>query len=74
MWKFPIYSLALLLFLEKKEIRKRQGRYKGGISERNNIDPDYVISGMGITGSNRESIYSLLNLRLPYYSSLSLFI
>lgn len=27
------------------------------------MDPDHVISGMGTTGSNRESIYYLLNLR-----------
>ena len=27
------------------------------------MDPDHVISGMGITGSNRESIYCLLHLR-----------
>lgn len=70
MWKFPIYSLALLLFLEKKEIRKRQGRYKRGISERNNMDPEHVISGTEITGSNRESMFYLLNLRLLYYFAL----
>ena len=27
------------------------------------MDPDHVISGTGITGSSRESIYCLLNLR-----------
>lgn len=52
-------------FLEKKKIRKRQGRYKRGISEPNNMDPDHVINGTEITGSNRESIYCLLN---PSYS------
>lgn len=66
---FPIYSLALLLFLEKKEIRKIQGRYKEGASW-----SDYVISEMAITGSNRESIPYLLHLRLLYYSALYLFI
>ena len=61
-------------FLEKKTIRKRQGRYKRCISEQNNMDPDYVISGTEVTGSNRESIYCLLHLRLLYYSVLFLFI
>ena len=32
------------------------------------MDPDHVISGMGITGSNRESIPYLLHLRLLYCS------
>lgn len=35
----------------------------GCISEPNNMDPDHVTSETGITGSNRESIYYLLNLR-----------
>ena len=61
-------------FLEKKTIRKVQGRYKGCISEPNNMDPDHVINGTGITGSNRESIYYLLNLRLLYYPVLLLLI
>ena len=52
MWKFSIYSLALLLFLENKEIRKRQGKHKGAISERNNMDPEHVTSETVITGSN----------------------
>lgn len=38
------------------------------------MGPDHVISGTGIIGSNRESIYRLLHLRLPYYSVLFLFI
>lgn len=38
------------------------------------MDPDHVISGTGITGSNRESIYCLLHLRLLHYSALFLFI
>ena len=58
-----LFSCPSSFFLEKKEIRKRQGKYKRGISERSNMDPDHVISGMGITGSNRESIYCLLHLR-----------
>ena len=71
---FQFILLPFFFFLEKKEIRKRQGKYKGCISERNNMDPDHVISGTGITGSNRESILYLLHLRLLYYPALSLFI
>lgn len=67
---FQFILLPFFFFLEKKEIRKRQGRYKGGISERNNMDPDHVISGTVITGSNRESIL----FRLLYYPALSLFV
>ena len=76
MWKFPIYSLALLLFLEKKEIRKRQGRYKGRHirTKLHNTDPEHVTSETVITGSNRESILYLLHLGLLYYSVLFLFI
>ena len=33
------------------------------------MDPYHVISGTEITGSNRESIYCLLYLRLLYYSA-----
>ena len=65
---FQLILLPFFFFLEKKEIRKRQGRYKRGIPERNNMDPDHVISGTGITGSNRESIYCLLHLMLLYCS------
>ena len=54
-------------FLEKKKIRKRQEDNKEGILEPNNTDPDHVISGTEITGSNRESIYCLLHLRLWCY-------
>lgn len=60
---FQFILLPFFFFLEKKEIRKRQGRYKRSISERNNMDPDHVISGTEVTGSNRGSIYCLLNLR-----------
>lgn len=57
------FSYPSSFFLEKKEIRKRQGKYKGCISERNNMDPDHVTSETVITGSNCESIYCLLHLR-----------
>lgn len=69
-----LFSCPSSFFLEKKEIRKRQGRYKRGISESNNMDPNNVIREIVITGFNRESIYYLLHLRLLYYSILSLFI
>lgn len=59
------FSCPSSFFLEKKEIRKRQGRYKETYQNPNNMDPDHVISGTEITGSNRESIYCLLN---PSYS------
>lgn len=64
----PIFLLPFF-FLEKKEIRKVQGRYKEGILERNNMDPEHVINEMGITGSTRESILYLLHLRLLYCSA-----
>ena len=38
------------------------------------MDPDHVTGKMVIIGSNRESIYCLLHLRLLYYSVLSLFV
>lgn len=59
---FELFSCLSSSFSEKKTIRKRQGRYKGCISERNNTDPDHVTSEMGITGSNRGSILYLLDL------------
>lgn len=71
---FQFILLPFFFFLEKKEIRKRQGKYKRGISERNNMGPDPVTSEMGIIGSNRESIPYLLHLRLLYCSALFLFI
>ena len=49
-------------FFRKEKNKEKAGKHKGGISEQNNMDPDHVISGMGITGSNRESIYCLLHL------------
>ena len=69
-----LFSCPSSFFLEKKEIRKRQGRYKGCISERNNMDPDRVTGEMGIIGSNRESILYLLHLRLWCCSVLLLLI
>lgn len=38
------------------------------MSKPNNMDPEHVTSETVITGSNRESILYLLDLRLPYYS------
>ena len=63
----PPAFLLPFFFLEKKEIRKRQGKHKRGIPEQNNMDSDRVTGEMGITGSNR-SIFCLLHLRLLYYS------
>lgn len=59
-------------FLQKKEIRKRQGRHKGRHirTKLHNTDPERVTSETVIIGSNRESIYYLLNLRLLYYFAL----
>lgn len=49
----------------RKENNKEKGRedIKDVYQNENNMDPDHVISGTGITGSNRESIYYLLHLR-----------
>lgn len=69
---FQFILLPFFFFLEKKEIRKRQGRHKGRHirTKLHNTDPKHVTSETVITGSNRESIYYLLNLRygitLPY--------
>ena len=68
---FQFILLPFFFFLEKKEIRKRQGRYIR--TKLCNMDPEHVTSEMEITGSNRESIYCLLHLRLLYYLALSLF-
>ena len=69
---FELFSCLSSSFSEKKEIRKRQGRYKGRHirTKLHNTDPEHVTSETVITGSNRESIYYLLNLRLLYYFAL----